>query len=458
MIITRHILHPQMILEVNDNRWSRDEILDGIDRAKSYLINEKKVKPGQNVVMLAIHWPSYLIWFMACAELGLSFVICDSVGLHRCSASVREKLSLYGEIDHVIGSIQDQYFCELPHLYEKYIHQGAWINYPKTFDTPIWANRDSILIRSTTSGTTNIPKVCNHTHGFFYDLMIRNADVLNLNENDVCLHTRILHHGSVAGVFFLPSLYRCKGHRWCVVADSAKTIEKYDIDRILISYDSIIEITDKTTNKMVIPKKIMTMYVLSHVSNQFLDHVVKHLGNTVISIYGCTETSGPLMLSTAEPFDEENWNLRAFSGPLDTFYDLSMKDGMIQVVMPDGNIIIPGDRFVMNGDKWILKGRENIYRIKGKQIYLGVLASWLESRYNWKHQDTFDLVFDSERESIYLRINNMILNSLHDLNQEIELHFGSTNYQISKMIEGDRLDFYTGIKFDANEMRLRCRD
>jgi len=261
MIITRHILHPHMTLEVGNNIWYRAEICGGIDKAKSYLINEKSAQPGQNVVMLAAPWPSYLIWFIACAELGMSFVICDSVGLHRCSASVREKLSLYGNIDYVIGSIQDKYFCELPHLYDKYIHQEAWREYSKTFDTPIWATRDSILIRSTTSGTTNIPKVCNHTHGFFYDLMVRNADVLNLNENDVCLHTRILHHGSVAGVYFLPSLYRCKGHRWCVVEESANTIKNYEIDKILLTYDSIIEMSDKTTTNMIKPNRIMTMYV-----------------------------------------------------------------------------------------------------------------------------------------------------------------------------------------------------
>jgi hypothetical protein len=222
---------------------------------------------------------------------------------------------------------------------------------------------------------------------------------------------------------------------------------------VLLFYDDV----NDMTNRMIVPNKTMTLYVLSAVTERFIDHMVRRLGNTVTSIYGCTETSGPLMLSSATPFDNTNWDPLAFSGPLDTFYDLSVKDGMIQVMMPDGSIITPGDRFIMNGDKWILKGRENIYRIKGKQIYLGVLASWLESRYNWKHQDTFDLVFDSERESIYLRINNMLLNSLHDLNQEIELHFGSTDYQITKVIEGARLDFYTGIKFDSNEVRLRCR-
>ena len=454
MIITRHILHSQMILEVDDNRWDRIGLFRRIDRAKSYLINEKSAQPGQNVVMLGISWPSYLIWFIACAELGMSFVVSDSVGLHRCSASVREKLSLYGDIDYVIGNIEDKYFRELPHLYDKYIHHKAWANYhPSSYDTPIWATRDSILIRSTTSGTTNIPKVCNHTHGFFYDLMVRNADVLNLNENDVCLHTLILHHGSVAGVYFLPSLYRCKRHRWCEHIECANTIQKYDVNRVLLFYDDV----NDMTNRMIVPNKTMTLYVLSAVTERFIDHMVRRLGNTVTSIYGCTETSGPLMLSLATPFDNTNWDPLAFSGPLDTFYVLSVKDGMIQVMMPDGSIITPGDRFTMNGDKWILKGRENIYRIKGKQIYLGILASWLESRYNWKHQDTFDLVFDSERESIYLRINNMLLNSLHDLNQEIELHFGSTDYQITKVIEGARLDFYTGIKFDSNEVRLRCR-
>ena len=130
---------------------------------------------------------------------------------------------------------------------------------------------------------------------------------------------------------------------------------------------------------------------------------------------------------------------------------------MLVITMPDGVSVTPGDRFSVSEHGWLLKGRENLYRVKGRTVYLGVLASWIENQYGWKHQDSFDLVFDQREETIYLRIDAGLISSLDKLNSEIERHFASTDYHISKMIEGQRLNFFSGIKFDGNEVRLRCR-
>lgn len=449
-MITRHILHPDIRVMVGDEKWSRDNLIDGIDRAKSYLIHERGAQACQKVLMISVTWPSHLIWFIACAELGLEFVVCDSptfIG----SVSVREKLSLYGEIHHMIGDTRAPFFKKFPDMITTCIKQNAWKDYP-IHETPMWATSDSILLHSTTSGTTNMPKVCSLTHGFFYDLMIRNADVLCLKEDDICLHTRSLHHGSVAGVYFLPSLYRCKNHRWSYDHDCIDTIQTYEVNRAIIFHGYLSDIPKKMFPSM--RNENLTLYVLSAVPKDVVEHLTEKMQHTIVSIYGCTETSGPVMLSTAT---SSKWNPVLFDGPLDNFYKLTINDeGLLTIGMPDGTVITPGDKFALNGDKWELKGRENLYRVKGETIFLGLLATWIESQFGWRYQDQFDLVFDKVCEATYLRIDSDLIDSLESLNDKIVSHFGEA-YRISNMITGSRISFYTGIKFDANEVRLRCR-
>lgn len=451
-MITRHILHPDIRLMIYDKEWDYTQLCKHIDRAKSYLIHERGARPGQKVLLVSSSWPSYLAWFMACSELGLSFLISDSLNMDKCPASVLHKISLYGEIHHMIGDRNHVYYKHVPHLHDRFIDHKEWFNYPIS-ETPIWATRESVLIYSTTSGTTNVPKVCSHTHGFYYDLMIRNANVLELKENDLCLHNKGLHHGSVAGVYFLPSLYRCRYHRWCEHDKIIDTIQTYGVNRVLLFYDNI----DKLRDQMIptIKQDNLTLYVLSAVPKDIVDLVVGRMNHTIVSVYGCTETSGPVMLSTAKTID---WNPLSFDGPLDNFYDLSIDaDGILTIGMPDGMPIKPGDKFAIVDGKWILKGRENFYRIKGQTIYLGVLADWIETKYGWKNQESFDLVFDHAKSCIYIRVDPDLIDSIDTLNSDIASYFDDT-YRIACMVTGLRYDFYSGIKFDGNEVRLRCRE
>ena len=126
--------------------------------------------------------------------------------------------------------------------------------------------------------------------------------------------------------------------------------------------------------------------------------------------------------------------------------------------MPDGTSIAPGDQFAIENGKWVLIGRENLCRVRGQTIFLGMLANWLEIQYGWKHADSFDLVFDQSNESIYLRKNDGLVEPLDAINTAIIEHFADTRYRIARMVIGSRLSFYTGIKFDDNEVRLRCRE
>jgi len=453
MLITRKILNPNLTIFVGNNRVvDLNELTNIIDRCKSYLVNERNAQPGQKVFLATFGWPNYIAWFMACAELGLSFIICDNnVTKNKCKASILDKLSLYGKIDYVIGNREYKYY--LIDIEGKFIDRLAWKTAEVTEASEYyWATNDSVLIYSTTSGSTGKPKVCSHTHEFFHRLMKRNADIFDLKDEHHCLHTLILHHGSVVGVFFLPSIHRCRYHRWVEENECIEAIQEYGINRTMLFYDS----ANHLYGRMIpsIKQNDLLLIVLNAPPKEAVDLIVDRMGHKIVSVYGCTETSGPVLLSTATP---NGWNPLLFDKISDEFYNTKLtNDGLIEVTGPNGIPFRPGDRFTIENDKWRLLGRAGFYRIRGQTLYLGVLASWLESKFDWKHQSSFDIVFDSERERIYLRVDPGLVESLDKLNDAITSYFVD-EYAISAIVEGERMEFYTGIKFDANEVRLRCR-
>lgn len=458
------ILHRGGIIE----EVNRDFIIDAVGHVKTYLINTHHVQPGQKVVLTNNSWPDYLITFLAVAELGLSFVVTDYPKLGN-SFSVHKKLSLYGSIDHVIGHpLQDDdiwnYFqesnCIKFNLLECFKSTG------EHKDT-ISATEESILIYSTSSGSTGTPKVVEHNHRFFSELLHRNAKIYGLNNADRCLHNKGLHHGSVTGVFFLPTLKYCAYHYYtdlfnnaCPPSEWVDWIQKEKMTRVFLMTKSLDEFCEHLNIDNCLHKEL-NLYVLSYVDKQHIEKISKENCCKIWSIFGCTETSGPLFLPCIDQnINPETFDRTMMGSVLDDFYKLSLDNGILQVTMPTGEVISTGDRFEVRNETWHHLGRDTLYRLKNGTIFFDVLVECIESYTKTHHQDFFDLVIDKEEDSIYIRINEVL--DLDSLNRFIETEIVTNsetrqNYVVHKQLVGKREDFITGIKFDPEEVRLRCR-
>jgi acyl-CoA synthetase (AMP-forming)/AMP-acid ligase II len=471
-LLSRSILNPQLVIRVFTDTDPKNPtlssdipyatIIEQINRAKTYLIKERNARPGQKVLLAASAWPSYVIWFIAVAELGMSFVVSDYPFINS-SQSVENKLSLYGDIQQVIGDPESEVVTEIP-----FSHNLIDFSITRTYTDDscadvMWATPDSIMIYSTSSGTTDTPKVIPTTQKFLYDLLERNAKLYDLKTSDICLHTKGLHHGSVTGVYFLPTIKYCSTHYFARFHDNlpdcpvnwVDLVQSKKINRCLMFYTMLDQFTALASleNKQ---HDDLTIFVLNRIKPANIERVVGEFGYRIFSIFGCTETTGPLLLPGITPENYTLYEHDNFGKQLDDFYQLSVTpEGMLSVIMPDGSSVLTGDKFSLINGNYIFNGRENLYRIRGVPVYVNLLVEVITQVTNLVHTEDYDIVVDKQYEKIYIRINDDI--DLEYVNSQILDIIKIDSYLITLKIIADRAMFFNGIKFDAEEVRLVCR-
>lgn len=434
-----------------------DFVIDSINKAKTYLIKEKHAEPGQKILLATNGWPQYLIWFIAVSELGMSFAVSDYPNILN-SESVAEKLKLFGKIDHLIGNLNSEVIKWYPSIIDRLIDRNVYYDYDDdSCGSTFLCQENDVLLWMTSSGTTNTPKVIAHTHEFYYSLLERNAKLYNLQDTDRCLHTKGLHHGSVTGVYFLPSIKYCAAHFYASADqdDWVDLIQTQKINRCLMFYTMF----DNFCKNISVDKKIhdnLMIYVLAKITNDNIEIAVKKLGYKIASIFGCTETSGPLLLPEINLDNVDHYDPNNFGPVIDDFYHMDIDNNEKLIVkMPDGKFVETGDKFLKVDGNFIFLGRENLYRINGKAFYLNAIIESCEEILNQQHGNGFDLVVDQQTNSVYIR-SDLDLN-LDSLNTALEEKIPDPSYRISKKVIGQRNKFFTGIKFDPEEIRILCR-
>lgn len=333
-----------------------DELIDLINRAKTYLIKERNAKAGDQVIICQGDY--YVPWFYACCELGLAFVIAD----HPSSTGWETFNAYFGEIHHVIKESTDESVIPFDVIYQDAVFEmNDIIEYSNDECKNVFlATPNSILTRAIKNrGFLDLTQQYNieeHSHEYYYHLMERNAKLYNLVLNDRCFHTKILHHGTVLGVIFLSAMKYCKYHFWdCtqVASPWVDHIEKFKITRCMTFYH-MIDWLKYVLNKTPRDLSHVTFYDIRQPAPSQIAAIVEKCNATIVSVFGMTETSGPLFLQTINPQNYQSYDRKNFNKPLDDFFKFRIENGFLIVDAPDRTIYTQDKFEIRDGDYYFL--------------------------------------------------------------------------------------------------------
>lgn len=356
-IISRDIINKDIQFTVYGRRekervFSYSTLSDAIDIAKTYLIKEYNVKSGDKVLLCPNEF--YIVWFFACSELGLTLIVSMS---HNPTIykSVTDK---YGNIDHVIMNLNSTSYVIVETKYQEILidAQVLSIYTDNEHKDEVWATPDTILTWSISE--TNVKRYNYthhlHTHEFYHRLLFRNIKILNLVKEDRCTHSKILHHGSSLGTFFLPTINRCDHHFWITTRDNwYDTLVEDKITKCLFMYYDTLEFRYKN-HSQIKDLSSLTIYVLRTPTPREAEYYVKKCNATMVSIFGTTATSGPIFLQEINNSNCDAFDSSLFGAPLDNFYDLSLDHHCLTVKLYNGTTFNTGDVFKIVNDQYFL--------------------------------------------------------------------------------------------------------
>lgn len=471
-LITRRILHPRWTLTYRDykdlapgdlkgqlRQIDRRQLSVMIDRAKTYLVRERNFRPGDRVFLATTQWPEFPAWFFAVAELGGTFLVSSGPGLYNHRV-VDYRLAIYGSVDHFIWWTNDE--PSFSGVKDQFIDETLILeDLPRDpqISQQINCGPQTLLLMSTSSGTTSRPKLIKHDHDFFWQLMRRNQGVFKLGPEDLCMHTKNLHHGSVMGVYLLPSLNRCRRHYWQSSLNSPRGLaslldcldQGLDIRRMMIFRSSNLD--DLAQQLKPLEHELEILY-LARARPESLSRLVQ-LGASLTSVFGCTETSGPLFLQRHHR--DSSVELNDFGQPLDDFYSLGLTDeGLLTVKMPTGDEVTTGDLFTVDSrGHWRFHKRTLGFRRDDVPVYLDLIAELLAQSsvmpQGWRREHEYDLCIDPERAWVIMRTDREI--DLGPINQFLEKETATAVYRIDDQVTGPRQEFIHGIKLDCELIR-----
>ena len=428
-----------------------DYLREDIDRFKNMLVDHGAVA-GQTVFNF-LKDSRIISSFIACCELGLITCVCDiaesTVDLYWQMKHIDAKNKSISPINFVLNDERKQRDETKPKMYIELAE--TVIQYDKDYDcsynNKINATNDSVLMMCCSSGTTGTPKPISHTHSFMYELGKRNSK----DFYGGVMYTKLFHHGSSFATFFLPVLMADKVERIYININKLmrtlmmegsinNNIAEEDfiknIDHIQFPYtEDIIEWRKQTSTKY--PN--LNIYTLAKIDKEWKNDL-GILYKEMISLFGSSETSGPILI---QKLSDEKFESDRFIDP----------DGWYDPQIVNGKLNLTGDKFEYNDDgSFKFLGRDDTVMIQGQEISLKEINDQASNIIGLSN-----VVIDTREQKIYLCIwsKNGVLTHAN-LTENIQKFKSKYNLDITHRIM-NLSKFMCGIKVDNEAIRDHFR-
>ena len=429
-----------------------DYLREDIDRFKNMLVDHGAVA-GQTVFNF-LKDSRIISSFIACCELGLITCVCDiaesTVDLYWQMKHIDAKNKSISPINFVLNDerkLRDETKTKMYiELAETVIQYDK--DYDCSYNNKINATNDSVLMMCCSSGTTGTPKPISHTHSFMYELGKRNSK----DFYGGVMYTRLFHHGSSFATFFLPVLMGDKVERIYININKLmrtlmmegsinNNIAEEDfiknIDHIQFPYtEDIIEWRKQTSTKY--PN--LNIYTLTKIDKEWKNDL-GILYKEMISLFGSSETSGPILI---QKLSDEKFESDRFIDP----------DGWYDPQIVNGKLNLTGDKFEYNDDgSFKFLGRDDTVMIQGQEISLKEINDQASNIIG-----SSNVVIDTREQKIYLCIwcaKNGVLTHAN-LTENIQKFKSKYNLDITHRIM-NLSKFMCGIKVDNEAIRDHFR-
>jgi hypothetical protein len=317
------------------------------------------------------------------------------------------------------------------------------------------------MLSSVTSGTTDKPNLVSHSYQYFLDIAKRNASILNLQGR--CAHVRNLHHGSSLPVWFLPTVMSCNFHV-CIrdtephskqFVEDLRWLEYLDVNHFMLPAAGWLEAVLETVHQHDMKFTDLTLYTLGYI-DPALSQYVQGTNIKIVSIFGCTETSGPIMLNTLTAHNINTFDPKIFQAP-DDFYNIVASDQGTMVTARDHSVQhLLQDRFeTVDHNTYRHLGRSTRYQLGGHDIDL----AWLDHIVS-DLSINGQIVVDSVNQCLYLAVWNQDSAALaqQQVNNKLATQLHSNSVQVRQSQNLVKQNFVTGIKLNQELIRVHFRN
>jgi hypothetical protein len=454
-----------------ETHYTKSDLIEKIKLWKYILKYKCKAQPQESIIIgnqnLNV---DYLAIIFASAELSLQIVVIDYVRsdnfqdldfedpktkvLSPIDIFIHDLPKSYSDL-HKVGFAKFSFFtkyCKRTYsIYEDINYEIEDLNDFEIANN-IFPNPKDILIRSTSSGTTDTPKIVEHTHEFIHSVSTRNKFLYE----GTALHVKNLNHGATAAVTLFPALAsdNVKNHLiYSIDEDSdlnnfieALTKFKDDINTVSFPYPYLVEKFINASKEKNIKwpnlKLITLSYIIEYAKTAIRDGVFK----SIVSIFGSNETLGPIFINV---IDKTCWNKESkFFEQYDDYYKSRLDhEGKLTVTLPVYNTeFAMNDCFKQEGKYFVYQGRSDLVRINGESFKLDIIHEL-----NKRHED-FYVVVDILNHCLYLAYWE--LKTQQEINNYIEkIESNFSRIKVTKVSHLLKENFYYGVKIDNELLR-----
>lgn len=463
-VIDRTWVLPNFLLHNANISHNYNDLCDMIDKWKYILCTKYNAQKGMTFGFTISNTDiKYFSLVFACVELGLKIVVYQrpykiaDINNYKIQAFTPIDLMVYD--DYVMNDVIKMFIslCSTTSFSINELDEEVLIT---SIDYPV-VHPDDILLLTTSSGTTDTPKIISHSHKFFYLLCKRNCDILNFCESDNILHVRNLHHGSSISVFFFPSLHQCTNHYYINFEDDniellTDTISLYSISKLLVPYNILVNsLSNYLINHQIFFPKL-TIFNLSYLEKEWISLCQHNHLLSITSIFGCNEVGGPIFLPSMDATTSQSlFNSEQLGPLLDDFYKLEIINGSLHVYVDCYNKWINlEDSFSCNNENYLFHGKNRLIRVNDVEFTILEISNIVSQFTNIDHTVVLD------EGKLYLALFE-ISNCLDDIFNQINVAIReqlSPLLSITKYAILNKLDFIYGIKIDNWKLKKYFRD